>query len=74
VADSCVSRLTLTCVIDVIPMLSMSAVTFTVFAIVAKVAGTGSLGISQAFTSLSLLAMLVVPGTKIAPIDLNLLD
>jgi hypothetical protein len=48
--------------VDIIPMMSMSAVTFTVFAIVAKVSGTGALGISQAFTSLSLLGILILPG------------
>ncbi|KAI0126691.1 P-loop containing nucleoside triphosphate hydrolase protein [Xylariales sp. AK1849] len=46
---------------NTVPMLSMSAVTFTVFAIVAKVSGSGTLGITQAFTSLSLLSVLVVP-------------
>ncbi|KAK9786665.1 hypothetical protein SCARD494_11156 [Seiridium cardinale] len=46
---------------NIIPMISMSAVTFTVFAIVAKVSGSGTLGISQAFTSLSLLGILITP-------------
>lgn len=47
---------------DIIPMVSMSAVTFTVFAIVAKISGSGALVISPAFTSLSLLGILVMPG------------
>lgn len=55
-------------------MVAMSSVTFTVFAIVAKVSGSGALGISQAFTSLSLLAMMIIPGTKIAPNGLGLLS
>ncbi|KAH8196275.1 hypothetical protein TruAng_009556 [Truncatella angustata] len=47
---------------NIVPLMSMSAVTFTVFAIVAKVSGSGTLGISQAFTSLSLLGILIMPG------------
>ncbi|KAH6657100.1 P-loop containing nucleoside triphosphate hydrolase protein [Truncatella angustata] len=46
---------------NIVPLMSMSAVTFTVFAIVAKVSGSGTLGISQAFTSLSLLGILIMP-------------
>ncbi|KAI1849072.1 hypothetical protein JX266_005033 [Neoarthrinium moseri] len=46
---------------NIVPMLSMSAVTFTVYAIVAKVSGSGTLGISQAFTSLNLITLLAMP-------------
>ncbi|KAK6210738.1 hypothetical protein LQW54_005943 [Pestalotiopsis sp. IQ-011] len=42
------------------PMVTISAVTFTVYAIVAKINGT-TLGINQAFTSLSLLSILQMP-------------
>lgn len=42
-------------------MMTISTVTFTVYAIVAKINGS-SLGINQAFTSLSLLSILQMPG------------
>ncbi|KAH8682522.1 P-loop containing nucleoside triphosphate hydrolase protein [Xylariales sp. PMI_506] len=47
--------------LNIVPVVTMSAVTFTVYAIVAKVSGTGSLGISKAFTSLTLLSILINP-------------
>lgn len=51
--------------IDMVPMLSIQAVTFTVYAIVAEVSGSGALGINQAFTSLTLLGILIMPSTFI---------
>lgn len=51
--------------IDMVPMLSIQAVTFTVYAVVAEVSGSGALGINQAFTSLTLLGILIMPRTSI---------
>ncbi|ETS81802.1 hypothetical protein PFICI_06804 [Pestalotiopsis fici W106-1] len=45
---------------NMLPIFSISAVTFTVYAIVAKISGS-TLGITQAFTSLSLLSILMMP-------------
>jgi hypothetical protein len=53
----------LTYVVDLVPMWSIQAVTFTAYAIVAEVSGSGALGINQAFTSLTLLGILIMPGT-----------
>lgn len=53
--------------IDMFPMLSIQAVTFTVYAVVAEVSGRGALGINQAFTSLTLLGILIMPRTSIRP-------
>lgn len=53
--------------IDMVPMLSIQAVTFTVYAVVAEVSGSGALGINQAFTSLTLLGILIMPRTCIRP-------
>ncbi|KAF3013497.1 hypothetical protein E8E14_005834 [Neopestalotiopsis sp. 37M] len=45
---------------NMLPIFSITAVTFTVYAIVAKISGN-TLGITQAFTSLSLLTILMMP-------------
>lgn len=54
--------------VDLLPMLSIQAVTFTVYAIVAEVSGTGAIGINQAFTSLTLLGILIIPSTSNIPL------
>lgn len=50
----------------------MPAVTFTVFAIVQKVSGSGQFGVAQAFTSLSLLNVLIGPVMELTSAWTNL--